>query len=222
MARYKNRQLGLPLLERQRQLDFVSTVAHISLIAQALGGIPGRREGPQAGQGESIRRSDRQESQQEGSRQTAPQTETGQRSDSQDFIPLSFAQMQGDEDRNVGEISFMREQMRRAGTLLQERVAQEQRQQRAAPARRHTAITEELSIERQARRLAERRVAELEQQMARMRSLAQELEHRQGLRGQQTAPLIPRPLQVGAGEQRRPGEQRRDGLPQMATKGVQP
>ena len=38
--------IGLPPLERRRQLDFVSTVAHISLIAQALGGIPGRREGP--------------------------------------------------------------------------------------------------------------------------------------------------------------------------------
>ena len=41
--------IGLPPLERRRQLDFVSTVAHISLIAQALGGIPGRIEGPQAG-----------------------------------------------------------------------------------------------------------------------------------------------------------------------------
>ena len=67
--------------------------------------------------------------------------------------------------------------------------------------------------------MAERRVAELEEQMARMRSPAQELEHRlgnRGLHGQQAAPLIPRPLQVRA------GEQRRDGQPQMATNGVQP
>ena len=52
--------------------------------------------------------------------------------------------------------------MRRVGTLLQERVTQEQRQQRATPARRQTAITEELSTKRQARQLAKRRVAELE------------------------------------------------------------
>ena len=41
--------IGLPPLEKRRQLDFVSTVAHISLIAQALGGIPGRIKGPRAG-----------------------------------------------------------------------------------------------------------------------------------------------------------------------------
>ena len=38
--------IGLPLLETRRRLDFVATVAHMSLIAQALGGIPSRREGP--------------------------------------------------------------------------------------------------------------------------------------------------------------------------------
>ena len=80
----------------------------------------------------------------------APQMDTGQRSDSQDFIPLNFAKMQSGEDPEAGEIPLTREQMRRAGMLLQERVVQEQRQQRAAPARRQTAITEELSIERQA------------------------------------------------------------------------
>ena len=103
----------------------MSTVAHISLIAQALGGIPGGREGPQAGQGESSQRSDRQESQQEGSRQPAPQRESGQRSDSQDFIPLNLAQMQGEEEHEAGEVPLPREQMRWPGTLLQERVAQE-------------------------------------------------------------------------------------------------
>ena len=108
----------------------------------------------------------------------APQTETGQRSDSQDFIPLNFAQMQSGEDPEAGEIPLTREQMRCVGTLLQERVAQEQQQQRAAPARRQTAITEELSTERQVRQLVERRVAELEAQMARMRPPAQELEQR--------------------------------------------
>ena len=42
--------IGLPALERRRQLDFVSTVAHILLIAQVLGGISSRREGPQTDQ----------------------------------------------------------------------------------------------------------------------------------------------------------------------------
>ena len=69
----------------------------------------------------------------------------------------------------MGEIPLTMEQMRQAGTLLQERMAQEQRQQRAAPARRQTAITEEFSTKRHTRRMAERRVAKLEQQMARMR-----------------------------------------------------
>ena len=76
----------------------------------------------------------------------------------------------------MGEIPLTREQMRQAETLLQERVVQELWQQRAAPTRWHTAITAELSIERQARQLAERRIAELEAQMARMRPPAQELE----------------------------------------------
>ena len=121
----KEPPVGLPPLERRRQLDFVSTVAHISLIAQALGGISSRKEGPQT---------DQEESQQEGSGQPAPQEEPGQRSVSQDFIPLSFAQAQSGEGPEVGEIPLSREQMRRAGMLLQERVAQEQRQQRAVPA----------------------------------------------------------------------------------------
>ena len=106
--------------------------------------------------------------------------------------------------------------MRRAGMLLQERVAQEQREQRAVPARRQTAITKELSTERQARRMAERRVAELEAQMARMRPPAQELERRHRLRGQQAAPMIPRPLQMGASEQRYPLGNRQVSQPQMA------
>ena len=73
--------------------------------------------------------------------------------------------------------------MRRVGMLLQERVEQEQRQQRAVPARHQTAITKELSIERQARQLAERRIAELEAQMARIQPPAQELERRYESRG---------------------------------------
>ena len=81
-------------------------------------------------------------------------------------------------------------------------MVQEQRQQRAAPTRPQTAITEELSTERQVRRMPERRVAELEQQMARMRPPAQELEQRQSFRGQQAAPMLLRPLQVGANAQR--------------------
>ena len=115
---------------------------------QALGGIPSRTEGPQAGQGESNQQSDRQESQQEGFGQLAPQEELGQRSDSQDFILLNFAQAQSGEGPEAGEIPLSREQMRHVGTLLQERVAQEQQQQRAASARCHTAIIEELSTER--------------------------------------------------------------------------
>ena len=84
--------IGLPPLERRRQLDFVSTVAQISLIAQALSGIPGKGEGPQAGPSESSQRlgqhadhqeeGDRQESRQAGSGRPAPQEELGQRSDS--------------------------------------------------------------------------------------------------------------------------------------------
>ena len=205
--------VGLPPLERRRQLDFVSTVAHILLIAQALGGISSRREGPQT---------DQEESQQEGSGQPAPQEEPGQRSVSQDFIPLSFAQAQSGEGPEAGEIPLSREQMRRAGMLLQERVAQEQRQQRAVPARRQTAITEELSTERQARQLAERRIAELEAQVARMRPPAQELGRRYESRGQQAAPMIPRPLQVGASEQQHPMGTRQAGPPQMATRAAQP
>ena len=50
--------------------------------------------------------------------------------------------------------------------------------------------------------MAERQVAELEQQMAKMRPPAQELEQRQSFRGQQAAPMLPRPLQVGANAQR--------------------
>ena len=34
--------------------------------------------------------------------------------------------------------------------------------------------------------------------------------------------MIPRPLQVGAGEQRRPMGDRRNGLPHMVTRGAQP
>ena len=100
-----------------------------------LGGIPSRGGGPQTGPSESSRRlgrqadhqeeGDCQESQQEGSGQPAPREEPGQRSDSQDFIPLNFAQAQSGESLEAGEIPLTREQMRRAGTLLQERVAQE-------------------------------------------------------------------------------------------------
>ena len=41
--------VGLPPLERRRQLDIVSVVAQILLLAQALGGIPAGRGGPQTG-----------------------------------------------------------------------------------------------------------------------------------------------------------------------------
>ena len=59
-----------------------------------------------------------------------PQAEIGQRSDSQDFIPLSFAQTQTEgEEQEAGELPMTREQMRQAGSLLQERVAQEQHRQ---------------------------------------------------------------------------------------------
>ena len=50
--------IGLPALERRRQLDFVSTVAHILLIAHALGGISSRREDPQTDQGVSNQQTD--------------------------------------------------------------------------------------------------------------------------------------------------------------------
>ena len=76
----------------------------------------------------------------------------------------------------MGELPFTREQMRHAGTLLQERVAQEQWQQTAAPVQRHIAITVELSLELRAQQMAERRIAELEAQMANFRPPAQRLE----------------------------------------------
>ena len=61
--------VGLPPLERRRQLDFVSTVANISLIVQALGGIPSRGGGPQAGPSENSQRLGRQaDHQEEGDR----------------------------------------------------------------------------------------------------------------------------------------------------------
>ena len=86
--------------------------------------------------------------------------------------------------------------------MLQERVAQEQRQQTAAPTRGYSAITTELSTERQARQMAERRIAELEAQMATLRTPAQRLEGQQRFRGPQEAPMLPRPLQIGARMQR--------------------
>ena len=55
-------------------------------------------------QGESNQYADRQESQQEGSGQPAPQEELGQRSDSQDFILLNFAQAQSEGGPEAGEI----------------------------------------------------------------------------------------------------------------------
>ena len=163
--------IGLPPLERRRQLEIVSTVAQISLLAQAMGGTLAS---------EGSRRQERQAAQQE--------------------------------ERELGELPFTKEQMRHAGSLLQERVAQEQRQKTDAPARRHAAITAELSTERQARQMAERRIAELEAQMASIRPPAQRLVQQHSARGQQAAPMLPRPLQMGAIAQRPV----LGGLPQMA------
>ena len=112
----------------------------------------------------------------------------------------------------MGELLLSREQMRQAGSLLQARVAQEQHQKADAPPRKHAAITAELSTERQARQMAERRIAELEAQMASLRPPAQRLAQQQSLGGQQTAPMLPRPLQMGAMTQRPV----MGGLPQMA------
>ena len=98
---------------------------------------------------------DGQASRQTGLEQPTPQEELGRRSDSQDYIPLSFAQARsrgGEEERELGELPFTREQRRHAGSL-----SQEQRQQTAAPVRRHTTITAELLTERQAQKMAERR-----------------------------------------------------------------
>ena len=44
--------IGLPPLERRRQLNIVSAVAQISLLAQAMGGVPAGRRDPQTGQSE--------------------------------------------------------------------------------------------------------------------------------------------------------------------------
>ena len=102
--------------------------------------------------------------------------------------------------------------MRQAGSLLQARVAQEQHQQANAPPRKHAAIAAELSTERQARQMAERRIAELEAQMASIRTPAQRLGTQHSVGGQQTAQMLPRPLQMGARIQRPV----LGGVPQMA------
>ena len=192
--------IGLPPLERRRQMEIVSTVAQISLLARALGGISADRGSLQTGQSEGSQPQEHQAA------QTAPtpQEEIGQRSDSQDFIPLSFAQAQtAGEEQEAGELPITREQMRQAGALLQERVTQEQqRQQTIASTRRHAAITAELSTERQARQTAERRLAELEAQMAGDHPPTQRVETQTGVRGRQTAPMLPRPLQIGGVAQR--------------------
>ena len=52
--------IGLPPLERRRQLDIVSAVAQISLLAQAMGGLPAGRRDPQTGQSEGSQRQERQ------------------------------------------------------------------------------------------------------------------------------------------------------------------
>ena len=95
-----------------------------------MGGIPAGRRDPQMGQDAWGQRQERQAAhQEEGARQAGaarptPQEEIGQRSDSQDFIPLNFAQAQREEEeRKLGELLFTREQLRHDGSLLQERVA---------------------------------------------------------------------------------------------------
>ena len=194
--------VGLPPLARRRQFEIVSTMAQISLLAQALGGFPADRRDPQTGQGQQQERQAAPQEEDAGQASPAgptPQEDVGQRSDSQDFIPLTFAQTQGGQDeRELGELPLSREQMRQAGSLLQARVAQEQHQQANAPPRKHAAITVELSTERQARQMAERRIAELEAQMASIRTPAQRLVPQHSVGGQQTAQMLPRPLQMGA------------------------
>ena len=171
--------VGLPPLARRRQFEIVSTMAQISLLAQALGGFPADRRDPQTGQGQQQERQAAPQEEDAGQASPAgptPQEDVGQRSDSQDFIPLTFAQTQGGQDeRELGELTLSREQMRQAGSLLQARVAQEQHQQANAPPRKHAAIAAELSTERQARQMAERRIAELEAQMASIRTPTQRL-----------------------------------------------
>ena len=82
-------------------MEIVSTVAQISLLAQAMGGTLASRRDPQTGQSEGSQRQEQQTAQQEegagqpGSVRLIPQEDVGQRSDSQDFIPLTFAQAQG-------------------------------------------------------------------------------------------------------------------------------
>ena len=105
-------------------------MAQISLLAQAMGGLPIGKRDPQMGQSEGSRRQERQAAQQKecarqaGSARPTPQEEFGQRSDSQDFIPLSFAQAQSKEGEcELGELPLTKEQMPQAGLLLQECIA---------------------------------------------------------------------------------------------------
>ena len=83
--------VGLPPLERRRQLEIVSTVAQISLLAQVMGGTLASRRDPQTGQSEGSQRQEQQAAHQE--------------------------------ELELGELPFTKEQMRHAGSLLQERVA---------------------------------------------------------------------------------------------------
>ena len=186
-------------------MEIVSTMAQISLLAKAMGGISaekGMSEGSQPQERQAAQQERRDE--QAGPSRLTPQAEISQRSESQDFIPLSFAQTQtADEEHEAGELPMSREQMRQAGSLLQERVAREQqRQQTVGASRRHRDITAELSTERQARQTAERRLAELEAQMAGDHPPTQRVETQTGVRGRQTAPMLPRPLQIGGVAQR--------------------
>ena len=69
-------------MERRRQLEIVSTVAQISLLAQALGGISaerGRSEGSQHQEQQAAPQEGR--TGQTGPARLAPQSEIGQRSD---------------------------------------------------------------------------------------------------------------------------------------------
>ena len=86
--------VGLPPLARRRQFEIVSTMAQISLLAQALGGFPADRRDPQTGQGQQQERQAAPQEEDAGQASPAgptPQEDVGQRSDSQDFIPFTVA-----------------------------------------------------------------------------------------------------------------------------------
>ena len=169
---------GLPSLRSRRPMDFVETMAQISLLERAMGGVTMQRGSPQAGRAQAT------DGSQGGS----------------EFIPVPTAQGQGAGSTEPGEIpteGISREQMHAMGELLQLEVTKEQRQQAVAERPRRD-LTEELFIERQARLRVERELRARREQIRDSGSPTQRLVATRALGAISSGSpsLIPRPVQV--------------------------